>query len=71
MEFTATEQKGRKQQACLRDLWDNIKYTKYSHYGVQGGGEREKGPEKMEDSIQQSPCSDLMDKSKALEATES
>lgn len=48
---------GRK-QACLRDLWDNIKYTKYLHYrGPRRRREREKGPEKWKTlSIQQSPC---------------
>ena len=36
---------------CLRDLWGNIKSTNIHIIGVPGGGEREKGPEKIFEEI--------------------
>ena len=51
VEFTAMEQNKEKRmkrnEDCLRDLWDNIKCTNICIIGVPEGEEREKGPEKM------------------------
>ena len=51
VEITTAEQDKEKRmkrnEDCLRDLWDNIKCTNICIIGVPEGEEREKGPEKM------------------------
>ena len=51
VEITATEQniekRMKRDEDSLRDLLDNINCTNIHIIGVPGGGEREKGPEKM------------------------
>ena len=55
VEFTAMEQNKEKRmkrnEDCLRDLWDNIKCTNIRIIGVPEGEEREKGPEKIFEGI--------------------
>ena len=51
-EIKATEQNTEKRnEDTLRDLWDNIKCTNIWIVGAPGGGEREKGPEKISEEI--------------------
>ena len=48
VEFTAEEQnKDKRNEGNLRDLWDNIKRKNIRIIGVPEGEEREKGPEKI------------------------
>ena len=51
VEITATEQnkenRMKRNEDSLRDLWDNIKRTNIRIIGVPEGEEREKGPEKI------------------------
>ena len=55
VEFTAAEQDKEKRmkrnEDCLRDLWDNIKCTNICIVGVPEGEEREKGPKKIFEEI--------------------
>ena len=55
VEFTAAEQNKEKRmkrnEDCLRDLWDNIKHTSIHTTVVPEGEEREKGPEKIFEEI--------------------
>ena len=55
VEFTAMEQNKEKRmkrnEASLRDLWDNIKLNNICIIGVPEGEEREKGPEKIYEEI--------------------
>ena len=50
VEFTAVQQnkerRMKRNEDCLRDLWDNIKHTNIRILGVPEGEEREKGPQK-------------------------
>ena len=41
------EKRIKKNEDCLRDLWNNIKWTNIHIIGVPEGEEREKGPEKI------------------------
>ena len=53
--ITVTEQNKEKRmkrnEDSLTDLWDYIKHTNICIIGVPGGGEREKGPEKIFEEI--------------------
>ena len=52
VEFTAVEQnKEKRNEDSLRDLWDNIKCTNNHIIGVPEGDEREKGPKKIFEEI--------------------
>ena len=55
MEITATEQnleeRMKRNEDSLRDLWDNIKCISIHITGVPKGEEREKGPEKIFEEI--------------------
>ena len=52
VEFTAMEQnKEKRNEDRLRDLWDNIKRNNICIIGVPEGEEREKGPEKIFEEI--------------------
>ena len=55
VEFTAVQQnkerRMKRNEDCLRDLWDNIKHTNIRILGVPEGEEREKGPEKIFEEI--------------------
>ena len=55
VQFTATEQNKEKtmkrNEYCLRDLWDNIKCTNIHIIGVPEGEGREEGPEKIFEEI--------------------
>ena len=41
----------KRNEDCLRDLWDNIKHNNIRIIGVPEGEEREKGPEKIFEEI--------------------
>ena len=41
------EKRLKKNEECLRELWDNVKRTNIRIIGVPEGGEREKGTEKI------------------------
>ena len=41
----------KRNEDCLRDLWDNIKYTNIHIIRVPEGEQREKGPEKIFEEI--------------------
>ena len=51
MEITATEQnmeqRMKRNEDSLRDVWDNIKWINICIIGVPEGGEREERPEKI------------------------
>ena len=51
VEITATEQnmeqRMKRNEDSLRDVWDNIKWINICIIGVPEGGEREEGPEKI------------------------
>ena len=48
MKIITTEQnKEKKNEDSLRDIWDNIKHTNIHTTQVQEGEERQKGPEKI------------------------
>ena len=55
VEFTATEQnkenRRKRNEDSLRDLWDNIKRTNIRIIWVQEGEERKKGPDKIFEEI--------------------
>ena len=52
VEITAVEQnKEKRNEDSLRDLWDNIKYNNIRITGVPEGEERGKGPEKIFEEI--------------------
>ena len=55
VEFTAAEQnkeeRMKRNEDSLRDLWDNIKHNNIRIIGVLEGEEREKGPEKIFEEI--------------------
>ena len=55
VEFTAAEQNKEKRmkrnEDCLRDLWDNVTRKNICIIGVPEGEEREKGPEKIFEEI--------------------
>ena len=55
VEFTAVEQNKEKRmkrnEASLRDLWDNIKCANICMIGVPEGEEKEKGPKKIFEEI--------------------
>ena len=55
VEITATEQnkenRMKRNEESLRDIWDNIKHTNICIIGVPEGEEREKGPEKIFEEI--------------------
>ena len=55
VEFTAAEQtkenRMKRNEDSLRDLWDNIKQTNIRIIGVPEGEEREKGPKKIFEEI--------------------
>ena len=55
VEITATEQnkeeRMKRNEDSLRDLWDNIKHTNIGIIGVPEGEEREKGPEKISEEV--------------------
>ena len=48
---TAEQNKEKRIEDSLRDLWDNIKRNNIRIIGVPGGEEREKGPEKIFEEI--------------------
>ena len=54
LEITATKQniekRMKRNEGSLIDLWDNIKCTNIHSIGVSEGEEREKGPEKIDNS---------------------
>ena len=41
----------KRNEDCLRDLWDNIKHNNLHIIGVPKGEKREKGPEKIFEEI--------------------
>ena len=55
VEFTAAEQnkenRMKRNEDSLKDLWDNIKQNNIRIIGVPEGGERERGPEKIFEEI--------------------
>ena len=46
-----SRKKNERNEDSLTDLWDYIKHTNICIIGVPGGGEREKGPEKIFEEI--------------------
>ena len=48
---TAEQNKEKRNEDSLRDLWDNVKHTNIHIIGVPEGEEREKGPEKICEEI--------------------
>ena len=47
MEITAMEQRMKRNEDSLRDLWNNIKHNNMNIIGVLEVGEREKGSKKI------------------------
>ena len=45
------EKRLKRNEMCLRELWDNVKHTNICIIGVPEGEEREKGTEKLKEII--------------------